>query len=126
MSLGSLNLVLFTICAYLKVLALVFQILNLCIIVRFDLQELLKLFLVPLKGLFKVYDSRVLRKFGVLLSGFGLQKLQFFLNFIHVCREGKPEVVLVLAKHLYQLFIVVTQTVINVVKLCFYFVEVGD
>ena len=90
------------------------------------MQELLKLLFVPLESLFKVDNSRVLRQFGVLLFGFCLQKLQFFLNFIHVCREGKPEVVLVLAEHLYQLFVIVAQTVVNVVKLRFYFVEVGD
>ena len=65
--------------------------------------------LVPLELLLEANYAHILRKFGVLFFGLGLQKLELFLDFVHVRLEGEPEIVLVLTQHIDKFLVVVAQ-----------------
>ena len=83
-----------------KVLALILQVSDVLIVLLFDIHKTLEFILVPLQLLFEANNPHILGQLGVLLLRFLLQKLEFFLNLVHVGFECKPEVVLVLAKYI--------------------------
>jgi len=80
-----------------QVLALVLQVLDVLVILLLQVHQIFELVLVPLQLLLEADDPGVLGQLRILLLRFRLQELQLLFNFVHVCLEGEPEVVLVLA-----------------------------
>jgi len=94
------------VCTLIQVVALIFQMLNLLIVLFLDVHEVLKLSLPPCEVSLLVDDSRVLSQLLVLLLRFRLEMLQLTLNLVHVSLVGVDEVIFVLTQYLYELLIV--------------------